>query len=104
MCVREDGKPCKTMFLRIAYDSASNTSLVKCRPFTGRSHQIRVHLQHLGYPIIGDPLYSSKGDTMAQHFEEVNQIRFADGNEDDGVYQRPNGTCSEDIAVSEVHR
>jgi 23S rRNA pseudouridine1911/1915/1917 synthase len=34
------------------------SSLVRCRLRTGRTHQIRVHLKHLGHPIIGDPLYS----------------------------------------------
>ncbi|HEX7829549.1 MAG TPA: RluA family pseudouridine synthase [Thermoanaerobaculia bacterium] len=34
------------------------TSLVRCRLRTGRTHQIRVHLKHLGHPIAGDPVYS----------------------------------------------
>ena len=33
-------------------------SLVRCRLRTGRTHQIRVHMKHLGHPIIGDPVYS----------------------------------------------
>ena len=32
-------------------------ALLECRIHTGRTHQIRVHLKHLGYPILGDPLY-----------------------------------------------
>ena len=32
-------------------------SLLSCRPLTGRTHQIRVHLSHIGHPIIGDPEY-----------------------------------------------
>jgi 23S rRNA pseudouridine1911/1915/1917 synthase len=32
--------------------------LVHCRLYTGRTHQIRVHLKHLGHPIVGDPVYS----------------------------------------------
>merc|ERR1711972_1218060 len=34
-------------------------SVVRCRPKTGRMHQIRVHLQFLGHPIVNDPLYNS---------------------------------------------
>lgn len=56
--VRADGKPAKTEFKRISYDG--QTSIVRCRPYTGRTHQIRVHLQYLGYPIANDPLYSNE--------------------------------------------
>ncbi|HET8799470.1 MAG TPA: RluA family pseudouridine synthase [Thermoanaerobaculia bacterium] len=34
------------------------TSLVRCRLRTGRTHQIRVHMKHLGHPIVGDPVYA----------------------------------------------
>ncbi|EHG11995.1 RluA family pseudouridine synthase [Streptococcus constellatus] len=37
-----------------------NNTLIKCQLKTGRTHQIRVHLAHHGYPIIGDPLYNSQ--------------------------------------------
>ena len=36
-------------------------SLVECRLETGRTHQIRVHMQHIGNPLLGDPLYGRKG-------------------------------------------
>eukprot|EP00057_Strongylocentrotus_purpuratus_P030480 XP_781802.2 PREDICTED: RNA pseudouridylate synthase domain-containing protein 2 [Strongylocentrotus purpuratus] len=55
--VKEDGKPCKTRFERLSYDG--ETSIIKCHPHTGRMHQIRVHLQYLGFPIINDPLYNN---------------------------------------------
>ena len=35
-------------------------SLLECRLETGRTHQIRVHLKHLGHPVVGDPLYAPK--------------------------------------------
>jgi tRNA pseudouridine synthase 8/2,5-diamino-6-(5-phospho-D-ribitylamino)-pyrimidin-4(3H)-one deaminase len=55
----ENGKEAKTMFQRVSYDPESNTSVVKCFPQTGRTHQIRVHLQYIGYPIANDPIYSN---------------------------------------------
>ncbi|KNZ72362.1 hypothetical protein J132_03453 [Termitomyces sp. J132] len=51
-------QPAKTVFNRIRYDPNTNTSVVRCEPLTGRSHQIRVHLQFLGHPIANDPVYS----------------------------------------------
>ncbi|KAM9925258.1 hypothetical protein OXX59_003992 [Metschnikowia pulcherrima] len=56
----ENGKPAETEFVRISYDAKSDTSMVKCHPLTGRTHQIRVHLQYLGHPIANDPIYSSE--------------------------------------------
>lgn len=35
-------------------------SIIECYPFTGRTHQIRLHLQYLGYPISNDRCYNSK--------------------------------------------
>lgn len=64
-----DGKEAKTTFKRISYNKESNTSIVKCCPFTGRTHQIRVHLQYLGHPIANDPIYSSVfvwGETLGK--------------------------------------
>ncbi|XBW38428.1 hypothetical protein QEN19_004016 [Hanseniaspora menglaensis] len=55
----KNGKPSQTVFQRISYDPKSNTSIVKCKPLTGRTHQIRVHLQYLGFPIANDPIYSN---------------------------------------------
>jgi RluA family pseudouridine synthase len=40
---------------------ADGTSLLEARPLTGRTHQIRLHLQHLGLPVAGDPVYLADG-------------------------------------------
>ncbi|NXG50368.1 RUSD2 protein, partial [Psilopogon haemacephalus] len=50
------GKCCKTIFQRLSYNGKS--SVVRCLPRTGRTHQIRVHLQYLGHPIVNDPIYN----------------------------------------------
>ncbi|XP_006461336.1 hypothetical protein AGABI2DRAFT_185612 [Agaricus bisporus var. bisporus H97] len=56
--VHPEGKHAKTIFNLIRYDASTDSSVVRCRPLTGRSHQIRVHLQFLGHPIANDPVYS----------------------------------------------
>ena len=53
----ENGKEAKTIFKKVSFDG--ETSIVKCKPQTGRTHQIRVHLQYLGFPIANDPIYSN---------------------------------------------
>lgn len=52
------GKPAITRFRVQDYDRASNSTRVELVPVTGRSHQLRVHLQTLGHAILGDPLYA----------------------------------------------
>lgn len=51
------GKECRTVFQRLSFNG--ETSVVRCLPVTGRTHQIRVHLQYLGFPILNDPVYGS---------------------------------------------
>ncbi|KAI1361648.1 pseudouridine synthase [Xylaria arbuscula] len=88
--VRAEGKSARTVFKKLAYypprkprvwpspDKKSELSppstkeksmpwtrkegysIVRCLPVTGRTHQIRVHLQHLGHPIQNDPIYANQ--------------------------------------------
>ena len=55
MAVREEGRDAVTHY-RLRERFRAHTAL-ECRLETGRTHQIRVHMAHLKYPIIGDPLY-----------------------------------------------
>ena len=58
--VHPDGTPCHTQFRtlrRSEHPRAGRLALVEARPLTGRMHQIRVHLSHLGLPILGDKIY-----------------------------------------------
>jgi 23S rRNA pseudouridine1911/1915/1917 synthase len=55
MAVREDGRDAVTHY-RLRERFRAHTA-VECRLETGRTHQIRVHMQHIRYPIVGDPLY-----------------------------------------------
>lgn len=66
-----DSKTSCTKFKFVSYDKETDRSLVLCMPETGRTHQIRVHLQHLGFPIVNDPIYSNPevwGPTLGKNF------------------------------------
>src|SRR6201999_2253396 len=55
MAVRDGGLPSRTRFVPRSRHGAY--TLVDCWPETGRQHQIRAHLDHIGHPIAGDKLY-----------------------------------------------
>ncbi|MEP6965415.1 MAG: RluA family pseudouridine synthase [Polaromonas sp.] len=52
------GKPSQTRWRPLAFDRTGNSTRIELEPLTGRSHQLRVHLQALGHPILGDALYA----------------------------------------------
>lgn len=54
----DTGKPSRTDWRVLRHD-ADGTTRVRLFPLTGRSHQLRVHCQALGHPILGDPLYAT---------------------------------------------
>ena len=56
--INADGKPSRTRWRALQYDAATHTTRVELEPITGRSHQLRVHLQAMGHPILGDALYA----------------------------------------------
>jgi tRNA pseudouridine32 synthase/23S rRNA pseudouridine746 synthase len=52
-----EGKSSQTRYKIVSYDVELNATRVDLAPITGRTHQLRVHLQALGHPILGDHLY-----------------------------------------------
>lgn len=52
------GKPSLTRWRVLGHDETGSRTRVELEPVTGRSHQLRVHLRELGYPILGDTLYA----------------------------------------------
>lgn len=56
--VNQDGKPSLTEFTVL--ERKDGITKLALRPITGRTHQLRVHCAHMGYPILGDPQYGSE--------------------------------------------
>jgi tRNA pseudouridine32 synthase/23S rRNA pseudouridine746 synthase len=53
----ELGKPARTLYQALQYSEQDDITRVLLTPITGRSHQLRVHMQYIGHPITGDKLY-----------------------------------------------
>jgi 23S rRNA pseudouridine1911/1915/1917 synthase len=67
--VHESGKPSKTEFRLLKYFPELDMSLVECKPYTGRQHQIRVHLFHVKHPIVGDPIYAQPEEMVIKFLD-----------------------------------
>jgi 23S rRNA pseudouridine1911/1915/1917 synthase len=67
--VDERGKASKTEFKPLKYFKEFNMTLVECKPYTGRQHQIRVHLFHVKHPIVGDPIYGQSEEDIVRFLD-----------------------------------
>ncbi|MBV9979020.1 RluA family pseudouridine synthase [Bradyrhizobium sp.] len=77
--VRHQGKPARTRYRlmeRYGSEARAFASLIECRLETGRTHQIRVHLAHLGHPLIGDSVYG-RARKPPRPKSETEQIAYA---------------------------
>ena len=72
--VRPDGASSVTRFERLARDAGR--SVLRCRPLTGRRHQIRVHLAARGWPVVGDRVYGRALEAFPRHALHAWRVSF----------------------------
>lgn len=72
-CVSENGKYAKTSYKLLG--KRKGLSLVQVKLFTGRTHQIRVHMSHIGCPLFNDNLYGTPGP-QSRHALHAFKLRF----------------------------
>ena len=81
-----DARPAKTGFQ--VFDRFAGRTLVLCKPYTGRNHQIRVHLAEIGHPVVGDEYYAAHGrirergkaneeEGLSRHALHATRLEFA---------------------------
>ncbi len=74
MAVVTDGREARTEYQVINY--IGKHTLLEVRPKTGRTHQIRVHLAAIGFPVVGDKIYGVKSPFLARQFLHASRLGF----------------------------
>ena len=69
-----EGKEARTNYHVVEY--IGDYTLLEVRPETGRTHQIRVHLSAIGYPVVGDPMYGVKSPHLSRQFLHACRLGF----------------------------
>ena len=68
--VHDSGKESRTDVTPVKYFKDLDMTLVECKPYTGRQHQIRVHLFHVKHPIVGDPIYGQNEENIVKFLDK----------------------------------
>lgn len=85
--VRGSGKPAETRYKTLkSYNAAT---LLEAKPTTGRTHQIRVHLAHMGNPIVGDSLYGTADVDLGRQFLHAAKLEIALPSGESKVFESP---------------
>lgn len=90
---RNEPKYAETEFTKVFYDEKSNSSVVLCKPKTGRTHQIRIHLRYLGFPIANDPCYGGIVYNDLKEFDDPDMKQYMYKEDED----------NKDLSVSEIY-
>ena len=77
----QSGQPAVTEYRVLGHSPEHNLTWIECRPQTGRTHQIRVHLAHIGAPLLGDRVYGNVSENtrpMHLHARSVSLPLYAE--------------------------
>ena len=100
-CTIDKGKPSRSRFKLLSYSAHDDSSLVLAEPLTGRTHQLRLHLREMGYPIVNDPNYGREGNLSQERLREEAEVNGVEDvvtdleslKENNNLEQRAKGIC-----------
>lgn len=75
--ISQDGKSALTFYETLKTLGGGKYSLVRCRPKTGRTHQIRLHMSHIGCPLYGDFLYGRQNSASERALLHCEKLKFS---------------------------
>jgi len=76
MAVQREGRGKHAVTHYRTLERLDRAALVECRLETGRTHQVRVHMAHIGHPLLGDPVYGPKGGRAGPHKALLAELGF----------------------------
>ena len=85
--VGPNGKPAETAYK--VTQSYKDFDLVELKPLTGRTHQLRVHLEYLGHPIVGDHVYGQESKQLGRMFLHAHQLELTLPSRERKVFTAP---------------
>ena len=85
--VGANGKSAETAY-KVTH-SYKDFDLVELKPHTGRTHQLRVHLEYLGHPIVGDPVYGTESKQLGRMFLHAQQLELTLPSRERRVFSAP---------------
>jgi tRNA pseudouridine32 synthase / 23S rRNA pseudouridine746 synthase len=71
-----EGQQAITHFYTLSKNERLAQSLCRLEPQTGRTHQLRIHMQHIGHPIVGDKLYGLANDDAPRLMLHAHRLKF----------------------------
>jgi 23S rRNA-/tRNA-specific pseudouridylate synthase len=107
---RKTVKPAQTSFAVVGYDAKTDSTVVLCKPVTGRTHQIRLHLEYMGHPIANDPNYSGEiwfGDEKGERLYKECRIKLDNDEQSNSasnvvvVHPHPDNATTTDVPATE---
>jgi 23S rRNA pseudouridine1911/1915/1917 synthase len=99
MAVVAEGREARTEYRVVKY--IDDYTLLEVRPKTGRTHQIRVHLAAVGFPIVGDATYGVKSNYLSRQFLHASKLRIRIPST--GEYQEFESEMPDDLAQTLKH-